>query len=105
MKKIPLAPINVVYVQIDKKFYDTVRTPSGTVLYKDTTFHPEENSMLEATACSVPRALQDRFDYYGMSTSRIVPGDRLLIRYDVVFHYRHQPERDTPIYKNVVLFE
>lgn len=105
MKIIPQAPLNIVYVQVNKKFYDTIPTASGIVLYKYIAFHPENHSMCEATACSIPRAIQDRFDYQGMSVAEIAPGDRLLIRYDVIFHYQHQPDRDTPIYKNVLLYE
>ena len=60
--------------------------------------------MLEATVVSVPRGIQDRIDYAGMSCC-IEPGERILMRYDVVFSYINQPDRDTPIYKNVLLHE
>lgn len=108
MKKIPVAPINVVFVQIKKKVYDTRTFASGITLYKDTTFHPEEASMCEATIVSLPRAIQDRYDYRGMTRDgggKLHIGDTILIRYDVVFHYHHQPDRDNPIYKNILLYE
>jgi len=108
MKKIPTAPLNVVYVQIKKKLYDSKKFPSGIILYKDTSFHPEEASMIEATVVSLPRAIQERFDYAGMYVDAGGPlqvGSTVLMRYDVVFHYFNQPERDTPIYKNVLLYE
>lgn len=104
MKNIPTAPINVVYVKIQKKVYDSVRFPSGTIIYKDTSFHPEESSMCEATVVSVCPLIQDRFDYAGMRADMLQPGDTILIRYDVVFHYSHQPERDTPIWKNIIVW-
>ena len=99
----PTAPINNLYVTIEKKFYDTVTFASGIVLYKDTTFHPEESVMLIAKVISVPKAIQQRYDYDGMQCI-IKPGDTILMRYDVVFCYVDQPERDTPIYKNVLLY-
>lgn len=99
----PTAPLNNLYVTIEKKFYDTVTFASGIVLYKDTTFHPEEAAMLIAKVISVPKAIQQRYDYNGMQCI-IKPGDTVLMRYDVVFSYVDQPERDTPIYKNVLLY-
>lgn len=104
-KKIPVAPLNIVFVKITKKLYDTIRFASGVTLYKNTSFHPEEASMCEATVVSLPRAVQDRFDYAGMSTFPMSPGDTILIRYDVVFHYALQPDRDSPVWKNILLWE
>jgi len=101
--KIPIAPLNTVYATLDRKFYDTVEFTSGVTLFKDTGFHPEESTMLEATVVSVPKAIMQRPDYNGM-TLPIKTGDRILIRYDVVYSYKHQPERDTPVYKNVLLY-
>lgn len=102
--KIPTAPLNTVYATLDRKFYDTIEFASGITLFKDTGFHPEESAMLEGTVVSVPKALMKRPDYAGMAID-IKPGDRILMRYDVVYSYTHQPERDTPVYKNVLLHE
>ncbi len=99
-----IAPLNTVYATIDKKFYDTIDFDSGLKLFRDTGFHPEEHAMLQATVVSVPKAIMNRQDYEGM-TIEVQPGDRILMRYDVVFSYTHQPERDTPIYKNVLLYQ
>jgi co-chaperonin GroES (HSP10) len=97
------SPLNNLYVTIDKKFYDTIQFESGVTLYKDTGFHPEESAMLEGLVVSVPRGIQDRYDYHGI-TMTVQPGDKILMRYDVVFAYKEQPDRDTPIYKNVLLY-
>lgn len=99
----PTCPLNNVLVTIKNKFYDCIEFASGVKLYKDTGYHPEESAMLEAVVVSVPRAVQDRADYEGMTTP-MKPGDRILMRYDVVYSYIDQPDRDTPIYKNVLLF-
>lgn len=100
----PVAPLNTVYVTLKKKFYDTIDFASGVKLYRDTSFHPEEQAMLEATVVSVPKGIMQRADYEGMQVA-INPGDKILMRYDVVYSYIDQPERDTPIYKNVLLYE
>ena len=100
----PTCPLNNVLVTIKNKFYDTVEFASGIKLYKDTGYHPEESAMLEATVVSIPRAVQERMDYAGM-TLPMRPGDRILMRYDVVYSYIDQPDRDTPIYKNVLLYK
>lgn len=100
----PTAPLNNVYVTIEKKFYNTIVFESGIKLFRDTGFHPEENAMLEATVVSVPKSIMHRPDYDGL-TADLVPGDKILMRYDVVFSYVNQPDRDTPIYKNVLLWQ
>lgn len=99
----PTAPMNVILATIKNKHYDFVEYESGVKLYKDTCYHPEESAMLEATVVSVPRTVQRRVDYAGMRLD-VHPGDKILMRYDVVYSYVDQPEHDTPIYKNVVLF-
>jgi co-chaperonin GroES (HSP10) len=97
------APLNNILATITNKYYDFVEFESGIKIYKDTGFHPEESAMLQAMVISVPRAIQHRSDYAGMRLD-VHPGDSILMRYDVVYSYVHQPDRDTPIYKNVVLF-
>jgi hypothetical protein len=57
--------------------------------------------MMEATVVTVPPGVINRPDYHGY-TICIKPGDVILIRYDVVFAYHDQPDRDTPIYKNLI---
>lgn len=98
------APLNTAYVQIEKKFYDTVEFESGVKLYRDTSFHPEEHAMLQGTVVSIPKAIMKRYDYNGMRME-VQPGDQILMRYDVVFSYLNQPDRSTPIYKNVLLYQ
>lgn len=96
-------PSNTVLVRLDKKFYDTIQYESGIVLYKDTTYHPEESAMLEAEVVEVPLSIIKRPDYEGMTVG-VSPGDKVLVRYDVVFSYKNQPDRETPVYKNVLLY-
>lgn len=97
-----ISPQNKIIVEIEKKFYDTIEFESGVTLYQDTTFHPEEFAMMEAKVISVPRSIIDRPDYNGFKE---LPeeGDTILIRYDVIFSYRDQPDRATPFYKNLIM--
>ena len=100
--KIPVAPFNRLVVTLDKKLYDTVTFESGVTLHIDPTWHPEEFSMLKATVVSVPKGISARHDYKDL-TCDIKPGDEILVRYDLVFHYSSQPDRDSPVYRNMFL--
>lgn len=94
--------MNNLLVTIDKKLYDTITFDSGITLHIDPNWHPEEFAMLTATVKSVPRGVIDRQDYEGITVD-VKPGDTILMRYDVVFSYKNQPDRDSPIYKNLVI--
>jgi len=96
------APVNTLIVSIDKKLYDSVTFESGQTIFFDPSWHPEEYAMLRAKVVSVPRGVIDRHDYHGAVVT-MKPGDDILMRYDVVFGYKDQPENDSPIYKNLVL--
>lgn len=93
---------NNVIVSLQKKFYEEIKFPSGVTVHFDPSWHPEEYARLEATVISVPHCITERADYKGLSVD-IEPGDKILMRYDVVFAYRDQPDRDTPIYKNLAV--
>lgn len=97
-----VAPVSNVIVTLEKKFYDSITFESGVKLHIDPSWHPEEYAMLTATVVSAPKGLIERFDYKGMSIN-MQPGDQLLVRYDLVFGYTNQPDRDTPVYKNLIL--
>lgn len=95
-------PINKLIVKLEKKLYDSRTFESGQTIHFDPSWHPEEFAMLKANVVTVPPSIMDRHDYAGYSAKTIYPGDEVLIRYDVVFSYHDQPDRDTPIYKNLV---
>lgn len=96
-------PVNKYIVTLDKKFYDSVTFQSGQVIHFDPSWNPEEYAMMRARVQAVPGGITKRRDYKDV-TPIIQPGDEVLIRYDVVYAYKDQPDRDTPIYKNL-LFE
>jgi len=94
---------NKIIVQIEKKFYDTVAAPGGMQFYQDTTFNPQEFSMIEATVVSPrPRCVLNRHDYFGFNEFPNT-GDTVMVRYDMVYAYVDQPDRATAIHKNVIL--
>jgi hypothetical protein len=95
-------PINKLIVVLEKKLYDSRTFESGQTIHFDPSWHPEEYAMLTAKVVSVPPGVINRPDYKGYSIAGIQPGDEILIRYDVVFAYQDQPDRDTPIYKNLL---
>lgn len=94
-------PINKLIVTLEKKLYDSRTFESGQTIYFDPSWHPEEYAMLKAKVVSVPPGVINRNDYKGYTIS-MEPGDEILIRYDVVFAYKDQPDRDTPVYKNLI---
>lgn len=89
------SPQNDLIITLDKVFQDQIGS-----LYVDTRFNPGEHANLVGTVVSVPRIITtNRPDYKGFSTEGILPGDKILFRYDVVYSYRAQPQRTNPIYK------
>lgn len=95
------APINKLIVKLEKKLYDSRTFESGQTIYFDPSWTPEEYAMLKATVVSVPPGVIERQDYKGIKIC-VEPGDEVLIRYDVVFAYKDQPDRDSPVYKNLI---
>lgn len=98
----PVCPVNNLIVTLDKKYYDSITFDSGVKLHFDPSWHPEEYAMLTAKVVSIPKGIINRYDYKGMRID-IQPGDMVLVRYDLVFGYSSQPDRDTPVHKNLIL--
>lgn len=101
---LPVCPYNNVIVQLLKKHQDEILFDSGIKLYQDTSFHPEEHVTLHGTVVSVPNKILQRPDYQGYQIS-VKKGDEILFRYDVVFSYAKQADRDTPVYKNLLYYD
>src|SRR6266581_2092011 len=95
------APANTVIIKLEKKFYDSVTFQSGQTIHFDPSWNPEEYTMLRAEVVSIPKSVTQRQDYDGFEIV-VKPGDEVLVRYDVVFSYKDQPDRDSPIYKNLI---
>lgn len=96
-----VTPINKLIVTLEKKLYDSRTFESGKTIYFDPSWQPEEYAMLKARVVSIPPGVINRNDYKGYKIC-VEPGDEILIRYDVVFSYINQPDRDTPVYKNLI---
>jgi hypothetical protein len=96
------SPVNKLIVKLESKLYDSRTFESGQTIYFDPSWHPEEYAMLEAVIVSLPNSITRREDYRGYQLKDLAVGDKIMIRYDVVFAYDDQPDRDTPRYKNLV---
>lgn len=94
-----ISPQNYIIVQFEKKFEEMIKCENGIVLFKDVTYHPEEHVSMYAKVISVPRSIIRRADYEGY-TELPEPGDTVLVRYDVLFDYREQPDHANPIFQN-----
>lgn len=96
-----ISPQNKLLLKADKLYYDEIITESGITFYQDTSFNPQEFAMMEFTVHSVPPLIIKRQDYEGFCELPS-PGDRVLGRYDIVYAYREQPDRASPIHKNII---
>jgi hypothetical protein len=92
------SPENYILAEIEKKFQDQYGE-----LVIDTTWSPEEYVTLEGIAMSVPRRT---FSQRGFEiTGKVNKGDRIFFSYAVVYDYEKQEDGDTPVYKNLILYE
>lgn len=78
-------------VQLEKAYMDEVKTKSGLVLYRDTTFHPEFYAQTNGLVTGLPR-----FNELDITT-----GDQIYFSYQVV-EDKIQRDRDTDIHKNLL---
>lgn len=89
---------NFCIVEIERKFQDK----QGNLII-DTTWTPEEYATMEGTVVSVPLRVEN--DSYRNIFGKVEVGDRVVFSYGIIFHYLDQPDNDTPVYKNMILFE
>jgi co-chaperonin GroES (HSP10) len=89
---------NYILCEIEKKFQDT-----NGGLFIDTTWQPEEYSTLEGIVVSPPARIKS--DRHRKITGTVNKGDKIFFSYSVIFEKLLQPDEDTPVYKNLVLFE
>lgn len=92
------APENFVLVEIERKFQDQ----QGGILV-DTTWFPEEHATLEGIVRSAP--VKILCDGYRQIIGTVKAGDRVFFSYGTIFNYTLQPDDDTPVYKNLIIFE
>lgn len=88
---------NYILVEIEKKFQDE----RGSIII-DTTWEPAEHATLEGTVISVPA--KTKSDNRKI-TGTVKEGDKIFFSYCVIHDYVSQPEDDTPVYRNLVVFE
>jgi co-chaperonin GroES (HSP10) len=89
---------NYILVEIEKKFQDR---DGG--LFIDTTWAPEEYAMLEGTVIMPP--VRVKSDLYRKITGTVNKGDKIFFSYSIIFEYKKQPDEDTPVYKNLIIYE
>jgi len=89
---------NYVLTAIEKKHQDIVNG-----LFIDTTWEPEEHVTLEGIVISPPARVKS--DYHRTITGNVKEGDKIFFSYSIVFDKALQPKEDTPVYKNMVLYE
>ena len=89
---------NFVLCEIEKKFQD-----STGGIFIDTTWEPGEYATLEGVVVMPP--IRFKSDLHRKITGEVKKGDKIFFSYSVIFEYSLQPDDDTPIYKNLIIFE
>jgi hypothetical protein len=97
-----VAPINNLLVHIDKRFNDELLLKSGVTLHVATNLDPTEHVNVIGTVLSLPRTISSRIDYKGFSTEGIEVGDKVILRYDVVYSIK---ESAANRYKNEMVYK
>jgi len=82
------APFNNVLVTIESKYIAYFsKMLAGANLNPGTQVNPADYVQIIGTVISVPKRISKRRDYTGFSTDDIKPGDKCLMRYDVVYSF------------------
>lgn len=84
----PVAPSGNIFVTVERRFNDTVKTDSGIEFFKDTTFHPEWNTSIEGTVYSVPLKVGSEVGNKGIPPT-IKEGDKIYFEYHVLLDPRN----------------
>ena len=92
------APENYILCEIKEKFKDK----EGSILI-DPTWFPEEHATLEGIVVSIP--IRTGSDGYRKIIGSVKVSDKIFFSYSVIFKYKLQPEDDTPVYSNLIIYE
>lgn len=97
------APINVIYVKVDKKFEDEIKLTNLT-LYKDSTFEPEWNVITYGTVMSIPGRVETHFAEPDFQCN-VLPGDKLYFNYQTLLDEENCIEWEGEEYWRVEYFQ
>ncbi len=96
-----ISPIyNNVLIDIDVVYTSNLsRMLAGANLNPGTQINPADYVANIGTVLSLPKMISPRRDYKGFSTKDILPGDKCIIRYDVVYKF-HDTDDGSKKFKN-----
>lgn len=89
------SPLNNCLVRIEKRYQDTM----GSIKI-DPTWRPEEFATLEGIVVSAPINIDE-----GNSIGTVEKGDKIIFSYGVIYNYAIQPDDDTPVFRNLILYK
>jgi co-chaperonin GroES (HSP10) len=92
--------LNHFIIQIDRKFDDI---KNGKIV--DTRGDPSEHVTNVGRIVSVPLGFSNTDEYRGYNAKYVRAGDMCIFRYDVIFNYKLQPERDSNVYTNLIFWK
>lgn len=89
------SPLNNCLVKIEKRYQDTM----GTIKI-DPTWRPQDFATLEGTVVSAPIDID-----FDKAIGTVEKGDKVIFSYGVVYDYVTQPDDDTPVFRNLILYK
>jgi co-chaperonin GroES (HSP10) len=98
----PSCPVDYYLVDIEKKFQDVVDTASGVLLYRDTTYHPEEHVTITGRIVSVPAKITPAIDTGHLVIQGDV-GDQVIFSYAVIMDWERYTDRSAEHHNEIVI--
>jgi hypothetical protein len=88
----PFCPVDYFLVEIEGKFQERIDTKSGVLLFRDTTFHPEEYATITGRIVSVPTRITPAIDTKHLVIEGDV-GDQVIFSYAVIMDWDRHADR------------
>lgn len=97
------SPLNNVVVQVEHKYHKNFANMQKRAnLNPGSQLNPADYVTNIGKVISVPKAISTRRDYEGFVTDDIYPDDTAIFRYDVIYSFLKDEEREDPLYANMV---
>lgn len=89
-------PGTKLFVTIDSKFKDVIKTPGGLILYQDTTFNPGWHTTVDGYISSLPAKLDKSLELF--------PGDNIAFSYLVVYDQDFRDDQYDVFYEDATVY-
>jgi co-chaperonin GroES (HSP10) len=97
------SPLNNVVVQVEHKYHKNfANMQKRAALNPGSQLNPADYVNTMGKVISIPKAISTRRDYEGFVTDDIYPDDTAIFRYDVIYSFIKDEEKEEPLYANMV---